>query len=61
MLMILLLQQDLNILWGTCVKPARLELLDPRGLTLNENKTKLLKLTDTQLDFLSYTFKYKDK
>lgn len=47
----------------TYVIPSIQEFLKPRGLTLNNNKTKLFRLKDkdTQLDFLGYTFKYQEK
>jgi len=47
----------------TFIKPAIEKFLAERGLNLNEEKTKLFRLSDPgcQLDFLGYTFKYQDK
>ena len=45
------------------VIPSIEHFLKTRGLTLNQEKTRIFKLADknTQLDFLGYTFKYNDK
>ncbi len=45
------------------VLPSINNFLKPRGLTLNNKKTKIFRLSDknTQLDFLGYTFKYNNK
>ena len=47
----------------TFIKPAIEKFLAERGLNLNEEKTKLFRLSDPgcQIDFLGYTFKYQDK
>nr|WAK85003.1 hypothetical protein [Amicula sp. isolate GU52X-4 cfCalB7] len=45
------------------VLPSINDLLKPRGLMLNREKTKIFRLSDKnmQLDFLGYTFKYNNK
>ena len=48
---------------NTYVLPAIKKFLELRGLSLNNEKTKIFKLSDKemQLDFLGYTFKYQEK
>lgn len=50
-------------IFNACVLPAIKSFLELRGLSLNNEKTKIFRLCDkeTQLDFLGYTFKYREK
>merc|ERR1712194_796872 len=52
-----------NYLIRKHVLPSIKDFLEIRGLSLNESKTKIFRLSDkdAQLDFLGYTFKYQDK
>jgi RNA-directed DNA polymerase len=43
------------------IKPAVVEFLKERGLTLSEKKTKILGIRKEPLDFLGYRFKYHEK
>jgi RNA-directed DNA polymerase len=52
-----------NHIMNNYVLPSINNFLKPRGLTLNNEKTKTFRLSDKnmQLDFLGYTFKYNNK
>jgi len=43
------------------IKPAVVEFLKERGLTLSEEKTKIFGIRNEPLDFLGYRFKYQNK
>lgn len=43
------------------IKPAVVNFLATRGLKLSSEKTKCFSLTEQNLDFLGYTFMYKEK
>lgn len=42
------------------IKPKVVEFLNERGLSLNEEKSKIFTINKQELNYLGYTFKYRD-